>query len=106
MKFKVAYNAKLDMFGKLKFAHTLIGDDDSASYRIERFLDDVVFLNIKDKYKRDIEKNKLINELKTLAVGEEKIIINKKDKSAILIERVDESINMGDLIDELYEDIK
>src|SRR5690554_3482446 len=104
MKFKVAYNAKLDMFGKLKFAHTLIGDDDSVPYTIERFLDDVVYLNLKDKNKRDIEKTKLINELKTLAVGEEKIIINKEEKSAILIERVDESVTMGNLIDELYED--
>jgi len=102
MKFKVAYNAKPNMFGRLEFSHTLMSDDGSVPYTIDRFLSEVIFSKIKDENTFNVEKNKLIKELKALAIGEEKIIINKEEKSVILIERVDKSITMADLLEELH----
>lgn len=105
MKFKVVFNVRPNMFGRIEGSHSLISDDSSTLHSIDWFLNEIIFSKIKDKKIFKILKKQLFNELKKLAIGEEKQIVNKEERSIILIERVDDNVTMGDLLEELYGDL-
>lgn len=106
MKFKVYYDVKPNMFGKLEGHMTLIGDDDSTPYNISWFLDKIIHLFNMESADIDTindQKNVILNRLINLEIDDVIPFANKENEIVAAVQRVCDNKTLGDLLEEEYE---
>ena len=105
MKFKVIYGVTPNMFGRLGGHMTLIGDDGSTPYDVNWFLDlviDLCKIDLKDVARVNDNKKYYFASFYKLEKGVTTQIVDSNDRTVAVIQRVDDTTTLEDLIAEEY----
>ncbi len=100
MKFKVLMNSRQCMHHG--HSMTIVGDDKISPFSINEFLNEVIKLMHMEKEKKGTTKKKkqeILNKMINLKIGEAMPIYDENHRIIVGIERVEESVSIGDLID-------
>ena len=100
MKFKVLMNSRKSMHHG--YSMTIVGDNKTSPFSINEFLNEVIKLMHMEKEKKGTtneKKQEILNKMINLKIGEAMPIYDDNHRIIVGIERVEESVSIGDLID-------